>query len=199
MKRSVRQLTNEEIPVYVRYSVDGRILDPGGQIMNVTYEKKNAMTFIGYHTEIRPNEGYVKCPEFWEKEYNQKYVRLWQTMKPETPVEEAILANNIGMFAICTESENGFDYWIAGLYQGGEVPEGLELYSFPESRWAVFSAKGPMPEALQTLNTYVWQEWFPNEGQKFQANGMATLEVYSAGDPQSPDYECGIWVPVKKI
>ena len=37
--------------------------------MNVTYEKKNAMTFIGYHTEIRPNEGYVKCPEFWEKEY----------------------------------------------------------------------------------------------------------------------------------
>ena len=167
--------------------------------MNVTYEKKNAMTFIGYHTEIRPNEGYVKCPEFWEKEYNKKYARLWQTMKPETPVEEALLANNIGMFAICTESENGFDYWIAGLYQGGEVPEGLELYSFPESRWAVFSAKGSMPEALQTLNTYVWQEWFPNEGQKFQANGMATLEVYSAGDPQSPDYECGIWVPVKKI
>ena len=83
--------------------------------MNVTYENKNAMTFIGYHTEIRPNEGYVKCPEFWDKEYNEKYARLWQTMKPETPVEEAILANNIGMFAICTESENGFDYWIASF------------------------------------------------------------------------------------
>ena len=24
-----------------------------------------------------------------------------------------------------------------------------------------------------------------------------TLEVYSDGNPQSPDYECGIWVPVK--
>ena len=23
------------------------------------------------------------------------------------------------------------------------------------------------------------------------------LEVYSAGDMQSPDYECGIWVPVR--
>ena len=165
--------------------------------MNVTYEKKEAMTFIGYHTEIRPDEGYVKCPEFWEKEYNQKYARLWQTMKPESPVEKAILENHIGMFAICAESENGFDYWIAGLYQGGEVPNGLELYSFPESSWAVFSAKGPMHGALQTLNTYVWQEWFPNEGQKYQANGMATLEVYSECDPQSPDYECGIWVPVK--
>ncbi len=165
--------------------------------MNLTYEKKEGMTFIGYHTEIKPDEGYIKCPEFWEKEFNEKYARLWQTMKPETPVEKAILTNGIGMFAICTESENGFEYWIAGLYQGGDMPEGLELYSFPESRWAVFTTKGACPESLQTLNTYVWQEWFPNEGQKYSANGMATLEVYSSGDPQSPDYECGIWVPVK--
>ena len=27
-------------------------------------------------------------------------------------------------------------------------------------------------------------------------NGNATLEVYSAGDMQSPDYACGIWVPI---
>ena len=26
--------------------------------MNVKYEKKPEMTFIGYHTEIRPEEGY---------------------------------------------------------------------------------------------------------------------------------------------
>ena len=165
--------------------------------MKLTYEKKNEMTFIGYHTEIKPDEGYIKCPEFWDKEFNEKYSRLWQTMKPETPVEKAILANGIGMFAICAESENGFEYWIAGLYQGGDVPEGLELYTFPESNWAVFTTKGACPESLQTLNTFVWQEWFPNEGQKYHANGMATLEVYSEGDPQSPDYECGIWVPVK--
>lgn len=50
--------------------------------MNVNYEKKPAMTFIGYHTEIRPNEGYQKCPEFWDKEYAAKYARLWQAMKP---------------------------------------------------------------------------------------------------------------------
>ena len=167
--------------------------------MNVTYEKKDAMTFIGYHTEIRPEEGYQKCPEFWDKEYAAKYARLWQTgyqkcpefwdkeyaakyarlwqtMKPENAVEKAILENGIGMFAICADSENAFTYWIAGLYKGGEVPGGLELYSFPA--------------------TAVWQEWFPNEGQKYHANGNATLEVYSAGNPQSPDYECGIWVPI---
>ena len=36
--------------------------------MNVICEKKNKMTFIGYHTEIHPEEAYQKCPEFWDKE-----------------------------------------------------------------------------------------------------------------------------------
>ena len=109
------------------------------------------------------------------------------------------MENGIGTFAICSESENGFLYWIAGLYKGGDVPEGLELYSFPASAWAIFTAKGPMPGSLQTLNTEVWQEWMPNEGRKLQANEKATLEVYSPGNPQSPDYECGIWVPVQAV
>lgn len=69
--------------------------------MNEIYEHKNELTFIGYHTEIAPDEGYQKCPEFWDKEYAAKYARLFKTMKPETPVEEAILVNGIGMYAIC--------------------------------------------------------------------------------------------------
>ena len=39
----------------------------------------------------------------------------------------------------------------------------------------------------------------PDGGKKRQANDMATLEVYSAGDPRSPDYESGIWVPLKEV
>ena len=165
--------------------------------MNVTYEKKDAMTFIGFHTEIAPNEGYIKCPEFWDKEYAEKYARLWQTMKPETPVEAAILENEIGKYAICAEGEDSFAYWIAGLYKGGDVPEGLELFTFPESDWAIFTAKGPIPASLQTLNTQIWNEWAPNIKTMYEI-GTSSLEFYSAGDPQSPDYECGIWVPIMK-
>ena len=164
--------------------------------MNVKYERKSAMTFIGFSTSISPKEGYIKCPEFWDKEYSQKYARLWQTMKPETQDEKAILENSIGMFAICDEKDGFFEYWIAGLYKGGEVPDGFKLYTFPESEWAMFSTKGPLPNSLQELNTKVWQEWYPNEGQKHMGNGNAILEVYSAGNMQSPDYECGIWVPI---
>ena len=166
--------------------------------MNVKYEHRPKMTFIGFSTFIRPEEGPQKCPEFWDKAYAQKYARLWQTMKPENAVEAAILENNIGLFAICDGKDNSFEYWIAGLYRGGGVPEGLKLYTFPESDWAMFSARGPLPGSLQALNAQVWQEWYPSEGQKYMGNGSATLEVYSSGDMRSPDYACGIWVPVRR-
>lgn len=166
--------------------------------MNVAYEHKSELTLIGFKTEIRPEDGDQKCPEFWETEYSQKYARLWQTMQPQTPVETAILENSIGMYAICADSEDRFSYWIAGIYKGGSVPEGLALYSFPESDWAVFSAKGPLPDSLQSLNSQVWQEWAPAAEAQYERNGMGVLEVYSAGNPQSPDYVCGIWVPVRK-
>ena len=164
--------------------------------MDTKYEHKEAMTFIGFSTSIRPEEGYIKCPEFWDKEYAQKYSRLWKTMKPETQVERAILENGIGMFAICDDRNGSFDYWIAGLYKGGNVPEGLKLFHFPESDWALFSTKGPLPKSLQKLNTKIWQEWYPNEGKKYLSNVM--VEVYTAGNMQSPDYECGIWIPICK-
>lgn len=72
------------------------------------------------------------------------------------------------------------------------------LYTFPESDWAMFFAKGSLPNSLQSLNDRVWKEWYPGEGQKYQRNGNAMLEVYAAGDMQSPDYECGIWISLQE-
>ncbi|MGN0699500.1 MAG: hypothetical protein ACI4J8_00715 [Oscillospiraceae bacterium] len=44
----------------------------------------------------------------------------------------------------------------------------------------------------------MWQEWYPTEGKKYKGSATAMIEVYSAGNMQSPDYECGIWVPICK-
>ena len=40
--------------------------------------------------------------------------------------------------------------------------------------------------------------WNKEYVQKYKGNGNAMLEVYSPGNMQSPDYECGIWVPICK-
>lgn len=164
--------------------------------MNATYKRKDEMTFIGFSTKINHDEGYIKCLQFWEEEYSKKYAHLWQTMTPENAVEKAILENQVGMFAICNEKDGFFEYAIVGQYRGGDVPEGLELFKFPASEYAVFSAKGALPNSMQTLNTQIWQEWYPSEGKKFLPNGNTMLEVYFEGDMLSPDYECEIWIPV---
>lgn len=89
-------------------------------------------------------------------------------MTPETAIESAILENGIGMYAICAESDR-----------------------------AVFTAKGPIPHSLQILNTQVWNEWAQSIKTMYEI-GSSSLEIYSAGDPKSQDYEYGIRVPIKK-
>ena len=62
-----------------------------------------------------------------------------------------------------------------GFTGAARCRRGLKLYRFPESDWAVFSARGPLPGSLQTLNTYVWQTCYPTEGQQVVGNGAAAL------------------------
>lgn len=166
--------------------------------MHAAYEHSPALTFIGFSTVIAPDEGYEKCPAFWDEAFNKRFARLFHTMRPETPLEQAVLDNQIGMFAICADEIDRFTYWIAGLYRGGAVPEGLSLFTCPESDWAVFSAKGALPASLQTLNAAIIRDWFPTEGKAHGASPDLMIEYYSPGDPRSPDYMCGIRIPVEK-
>lgn len=156
------------------------------------------MTFIGYYTSIKIDEGYEKCPEFWDKEYAEKYHSLFETMNSENDEEQAVLDNGIGMYALCVNDKNVFQYWITGEYKGGKVPENFSLFTFPESQWALFSTKGPIPSSIQELNTYIWDEWMKKEGQELGAKVDATIEVYSVGNHRSPEYESGIWIPISK-
>ena len=54
-------------------------------------------TVIGYSIVIKSGEGNTKCPEFWN-EYSQRFARLFQTMKPETPEEQVAMVNYSGCY-----------------------------------------------------------------------------------------------------
>ena len=157
-------------------------------------------TVIGYSIVIRNEEGPRKCPEFWNEQYAQRFARLFQTMKPETPEEQAIWDNRIGQYAVCrclkSEGQDGaFEYMICGEYRGGPVPEGMELLTLPESDWAEFRCKGALPKSLQDLyaGAYAWLKDHP-EHQEFGID----IEVYNPGNPADPDYECALIIPVNK-
>ena len=164
----------------------------------ITHRKE--FTFIGFSTVIKHDEGPRKCPEFWNEQYAQRFARLFQTMKPETPEEQAVFDNKIGQYAVCrclkNEGRDEFEYMICGEYLGGFVPEGMKLLTLPESDWAEFRCKGALPKSLQDLYAAAYGSWLKDHPE-YQEMGI-NIESYAPGKPAAPDYECGLIIPVKK-
>lgn len=166
--------------------------------MDYKIEQMNGFTVIGFEKMISEETAYRDCPAFWS-EYQEKYMApMLRRGRPENELERAVCDHHIGEFGVCVcNDDRTFRYLIAGSYQGGSVPEGLTLFSFPASKWAKFKAMGPMPQALQALNTAIFTKWMPENGDWELAVG-ANIEWYSMGDMSAADYESGIWVPVKR-
>ena len=171
------------------------------EIRPVVSHRKD-FTFIGYSVVIENEEGFRKCPEFWNEQYARRFERLFRTGKPETPEEQAVLDNRIGQYAVCrclaSEGQDGaFEYMICGEYMGGSVPEGMKLLTLPESDWAEFRCKGALPESLHDLYDAAYNGWLKDHPE-YQGLGI-DIESYSPGNPSAPDYECALIIPVKKI
>ena len=110
----------------------------------------------------------------------------------------AIIDNCIGEYGVCIDNAGKLRYLIAGRYTGGDVPDGMTLFEFPQGEWVKFKCKGPMPDALQSLNTKVFKEWLPGNPE-FEIAGGYNIEWYSCdGEKTDENYESGIWVPVKR-
>ncbi len=102
-----------------------------------------------------------------------------------------------GVVGVCVDKRDQgsqlMDYWIAAEYDG-DAPDGLLQLEIPASKWGVFEVHGPMPDAIQQAWKQIFSEWFPSS--HYQHAGTPEMEVYSDGDPSSPDYYSEIWIPL---
>lgn len=163
----------------------------GGNEMDYQVEKMDSFTVIGFQRVFDYGDSYQKIPVFWDEFMEQSY---------PAAVKETISRCQIGEFGICLEDMPGthqFHYLIGGWYDGGAVPEGMELVKIPAMTWAKFRCVGPLPGALQSVNTRIFQEWLPSNPDYEIACGMA-VEWYAMEDTSSDHYESGIWIPVRR-
>ena len=173
----------------------------GGNQMDCKIVKLFGMKLIGFGKEFSMEDSYKEIPKFWD-EICEKYARNVYAGNPPANAREKALADNcIGEYGVCIDDVGGgrFRYLIAGKYTGGEVPEGMFLYEFPMGDWAIFDCFGPMPEALQSLNTRIFREWLPGNPE-FELSGNATIEWYDCvnGEKTDADYHSAIWLPVRR-
>ncbi|WP_066074291.1 AraC family transcriptional regulator [Neobacillus soli] len=102
-----------------------------------------------------------------------------------------------GVIGVCVDKRDIqsqlMDYWIATEHDGA-TPVGLSELELPASKWGVFEVHGPMPDAIQKVWKQIFSEWFPSS--HYEHAGTPELEVYSDGNPSSPDYYSEIWIPL---
>lgn len=169
--------------------------------MDFTIEKREAMRMIGFERTFSFETSYQEIPKFWE-EFSGKYCRRDVPREPgQEALRQTVAECMVGEFGVCVEDEADmeyFRYYIAGAYQGGEVPEGMKILEIPACEWAKFRCTGPMPDALQTVNTRIFNEWLPGN-QEFEMAFHLNIEWYSDTDTDSEDYESGIWIPVRRL
>ena len=170
-------------PLKIKFSLEG------GYLMDYKIENKEAFTVLG-NAKTFPYEGAgTLVPQFW-----QEHVASGKC---------AVVMGTYGVNIDETMGKETFEYLIADPYvPGKEVPEGFVVKTIPAFTWAVFPCVGPMPTALQDINTRIYTEWLPALKEYEFAAGYC-MEYYD--DPAKYEkgtlddkYYCEIWIPVKK-
>lgn len=170
-------------PLKIKISLEG------GYLMDYKIVKKEAFTVIA-NAKTFPYEGAKESvPQFWQEHFQSG--------------KSAVVCGWYGINIDLEMGQENFEYLIADPYNPQkEVPEGFVTRTIPAFDWAVFPCKGPMPTALQDVNTKIYTEWLPALKQYEFAAGYC-VEYYD--DPtkyekgtQDENYYCEIWIPVKK-
>lgn len=176
------------------------IVIQGGNDMDYTVEQKKGFKVIGFVRSFNDETSYAEIPKFWD-EVKAKYCQnIFAGKEPAGDIEKAIVENEIGEYGIClddTGHSGNFRYIIGGTYKGGPVPEGMEVVEVPEHLVAHFNCTGPMPGALQAVNTKIWKEWLPGNSE-YELDGNFTIEWYSKGNMGDAGYKTYIEIPVRR-
>ncbi|MBQ6222833.1 MAG: AraC family transcriptional regulator [Solobacterium sp.] len=173
----------------------------GGNQMEYKIVPMFPFKVIGFQKVFDNETAYAEIPKYWD-EICEKYANnVYAGNEPANPYEKALVDNCIGEYGVCIDDlgDGKFRYLIAGKYTGGEVPEGMVIHEFPRCEWAVFNCLGPIPEAMQSVNTRIFREWLPGNPE-YELYGNANVEWYDCvnGEKDDPDYHSAIWVPVKR-
>lgn len=186
---------NVFLPLTIKLSIQG------GHQMEYKITPMFPFKVIGFQKVFDNETAYDEIPKFWDEICEKYAAGVYAGNAPANPYEQALMDNCIGEYGVCIDDNGGgkFRYLVAGKYTGGDVPAGMTVYEFPRSDWAVFDCIGPIPEALQTVNTRIFREWLPGNPD-YELYGNASVEWYDCvnGEKSDPDYHSAIWVPVRK-
>lgn len=178
----------------------------GGAKLDYSVEDRPSFRVIGMERLFTYADSYGKIPKFWEE-----FKHTCASGEASSPSEGHSLfrgghilppeCRGLGRYGISVEipgDSRWFRYLIAGDYEEEPIAEGFRILEIPACTWARFRCTGPLPGAFQAVNTRVFREWLPGNGEYTAAAGI-NLELYTPGSPTDEHYRSELWIPVRKI
>ncbi|MFD9685399.1 GyrI-like domain-containing protein [Kitasatospora sp. NPDC059146] len=94
------------------------------------------------------------------------------------------------------EEGSELDYWHAVVArEDAVVPDDLDVLHVPAGTWAVFTNRGPFPQALQEMWGDTYSQWFPSNPYETRP-GPEILRTSFV--PGTGDAEAELWLPVTR-
>ena len=123
----------------------------------------------------------------------------WEIVKNDGSFEDMKkLSGHMCDLGLCFGfDEDGNNDYMCGIeYDKEDLPE-FESYTFPNSMWLVFEAKGPISEGvLGNVWKRIYNEFLPQS--EYKQIDLPTVEKYIRWDNDTDECKVEIWIPVKK-
>ncbi|MBB6451398.1 AraC family transcriptional regulator [Geomicrobium halophilum] len=169
---------NSDVPLKAYPRMTFQIAIKGDVAMDYRFVEKEAFTVVG-KKETVSSSGTEFNPKMWG--------HLEEIEENVKPYDNTSFS---GILHVSLTNENGdIDYYIATATTKS-CPAGFEQLKISSHTWAVFEAKGEMPDALLKTWERVYTEWFPTSGYE-----LAETPEFVRG---INDTKTEIWVPIKK-
>ena len=163
----------------------------GGVEMNYRMVRKEAFQIAGIKKQITlVYEGVNhQMDDMWTRFTEQDFVEL----KSLSNIEPQGILCVSAHFSEKREEGTQLDQYI-GVATTMKIPERWEILPVEAGTWAVFTAIGEFPNALQQVWAQIYSEWFPSSD--YELTGGPELLWNESKDTGKPEYRSEIWIPV---
>jgi AraC family transcriptional regulator len=157
--------------------------------MEPKFKIVESFSVIGFELKTTACDGknYSDIPKFWEETMQEhKTDAIPNKKNPDT------------LLGICTDciTDHGFTYIIgAEVTDTKDLPPGMVCKTIPSARYAVFTAKGKMPNSIQNTTKFIFNDWIKNSGYKLR--NTPEFELYDERCDDSENCEVDIYVPIE--
>jgi AraC family transcriptional regulator len=172
-----------------------RLTIQGGKEMNYRIVEKEAFFIAGIKKRI---------PLIYEG-INPHMDSMWASLTMDDFTELKQLSNVEPTGILCVSVNFTLGRFLAegdcldqyiGVATTKAVPNRWETLSVDACAWAVFTAVGEFPKALQDTWARIFAEWFPTSG--YESTGGPEILWNESPDTSKPDYKSELWIPITK-